>query len=121
MTKELFLSEVVSEINHIREVATPEEKSKLVLEKLDVSSPYFCIYGLMTGHCLSNRAKEITPKKYTYLTTDSYCDDFSFKTKGIKGFTAMEKFLMISNNQEIENILSYIKNETSELNIGNTL
>jgi hypothetical protein len=60
MKKKLSHTEAVfEELNHIKAVATKAELRKLVVKLVDPSESRNCIYGLMTGHCNSDRAQLI--------------------------------------------------------------
>lgn len=47
---------VIEEATKLKEFATPEELANLDYESLSGESKYACIYGQITGNCLSNRA-----------------------------------------------------------------
>ncbi|PHN06964.1 hypothetical protein [Flavilitoribacter nigricans] len=53
------IESVIREIKALREHATAEEKERLDWHEFHPSSDENCIYGLMTGHCDSIRAKEL--------------------------------------------------------------
>ena len=54
-----FLKAVVKECENIKKLTTKEEKNKLNTDMLNPSWYTTCIYGQMTGHCSSGRAKEL--------------------------------------------------------------
>ena len=68
MNKADFIAEVVVELNIIKNNATPVEIDRLNKELFDATLKSQCIYGLMTGDCMSERAREIHGKTYRYAT-----------------------------------------------------
>ncbi len=62
VTKDQFLQDVRAEIDAIKQNATREELDRLNESYFIPDSPTRCIYGLMTGHCDTSRAKEIMDK-----------------------------------------------------------
>lgn len=58
MSKHLYKL-VVKEADNIKKYATEDEISKLNLYYLDGNRVTKCIYGQMTGHCISKRAAEL--------------------------------------------------------------
>lgn len=61
MTEKEFIQEVEREVRFLKENATKDELRVFLDEhtQIDPSSMYGCVYGLMTGHCNSDRAKEL--------------------------------------------------------------
>lgn len=61
---------VIDEATALRKHATEEEISNLDFETLKPDTVNSCIYGQMTGHCFSARAKELIEKscKKVYST-----------------------------------------------------
>lgn len=107
MTKKEFLKEVVWELDEIKKNATKEEISKLNFKDFNHSIVFNCIYGQLTGVSNSDRAKEIVPKKYTFL--DGY-------EKGSM-WTALEKYLFIVGKRKHYQIIQYLKGEIQEIKI----
>lgn len=56
----------------IKDSATKEEKNKLNIHLLDPDSKEQCIYGLLTGHCNSERAIQLLNKYASPLTGAMY-------------------------------------------------
>lgn len=119
MTKEEVYNGIVEEIKTIREKATSEEKANL--NKLDFErySVTRCIYGLMTGHCSSNRAKELMPKSIDNYPkfTDNLIGFFGVAamTNSKQIYTLLEMALFELSDYIINNIIDYIKEETDQL------
>ncbi|MCB1711875.1 MAG: hypothetical protein KDH96_05190 [Candidatus Riesia sp.] len=59
MKKSEFLTSVAQEIEGIKNTATKEELERLDISRFNPENASRCIYGLITGDCLSERAKEI--------------------------------------------------------------
>lgn len=57
--KSKFPDLVVKEAKNLRKLTTFEEKQLLNFSTLDGDSKYDCLYGQITGHCFSPRAKEL--------------------------------------------------------------
>lgn len=121
MTKEEVYDAIVEEIKTIREKTTPEEKAKLNMSQFNRYSPIRCIYGLMTGICTSDRAKELVPKSVTIYPTfgeNNIIIGFfgsSAITTSTKSYTLLEVALFNLSNIIVNNIINYIKEETDQL------
>ena len=59
MKKQEFLDDVMHEINILKKHATPRELAKLDFSIFDYDDSEQCIYGQMTGHCGTRRAKKL--------------------------------------------------------------
>lgn len=125
MRKKDFLDLVMIELNHIKENATTKEIDKLNINFFDHTDSYCCIYGLMTGECSSERARELYSKSFDTISDNNWevYTPFSQQTmrKGNE-FTALEKYLfMISPKQDLsesnkyKEIISYLKGEINEI------
>lgn len=111
MKAEDFLLEVIKEVEHLRDNATQDEKDRLNFDSFDFTNSNRCIYGLMTGHCSSERAKELYPKNIRGLNL--HCD-----IENGTNFTCLERYLFIVATSDYrkskmhENIIDYIKGES---------
>ena len=128
LTKKAFLQEVRDEIEHIKKEATPKEINNLVLSRFDPHMPSSCIYGLMTGRCSSDRALELTPKKYGDV---GRAHDFYENIRGVETFTdlieygtffdealftPLEVYITLK-DAKWTNVIYYLKGEKSELKL----
>lgn len=120
MTKEEVYNAIVEEIKTIREKATSEEKAKLDIEIFNEYSPTQCIYGLMTGNCVSHRANQLMPKSidiYPTFGEDNIIGYFEglATTDSTKSYTLLEVALFNLSKYIVSNIIDYIKEETDQL------
>lgn len=58
-TIEQFKKDVVSEAENIHHFATKDELDRLHYDSFDPNSPRKCIYGLLTGSCISPRGIQL--------------------------------------------------------------
>ncbi len=123
ITRPEFVAEVIAEIENIKAKADKSELNRLNFEKFNYCSPYACIYGQMTGDCKSNRAIELTPKKYQHTgsITNKHTIPFSRQSftqhDTFNYFTALEKYLYMVKDQTHIHIIAYLKGETDTLNL----
>lgn len=106
--------------------ATKKELSLLSLERLSPNHRSKCIYGQMTGDCISDRAEELIIKcntqVYVSLGKDIRESTLSNIPNGHRFemtffyFTPIEKFLYVANDINIGLLVKYLKGEISELN-----
>lgn len=120
MTRAAFVGDVRAEIKHIKKVATSYELRRLDFLKFNENYGDKCIYGQMTGDCTSWRAKEIMPKKYFTIIKDSATSKNmkSFESQDLSGggsFTALEKYLFISDKATHEHIIDFLKGKVNKL------
>lgn len=59
ITKKQFLSDVMHEINMLKQHATAKELSRLNFDAFNPGHSENCVYGQMTFDCESDRAKEL--------------------------------------------------------------
>ena len=131
MKKSKFLKEVMTEINHLRNNATPEEKDRLDFESFIQTSSRQCIYGQMTGHCNSIRAKELYPKTYYYIKNkageyhpNGYLPFSKHEFKDGDRVTPLEKYLYMCANRDgtksktHRHIIDYIKGNRKTLKLA---
>lgn len=119
MDKE-YLEAVKSEICNIKKHATEQEKGALNINLLIPETNGYCIYGLMTGTCHSNRAIELitlcATKEFGFCSIKSDMRvDFKLPTERlIRAFTPLEHY--ITNYRENNaHILNFIKGKTEKL------
>lgn len=117
MKKADFLLEVMAELDNIKAKATKEEIGRLNLESFNPNSPTKCIYGLMTGECFSNRAKELTPKTYDSIGWGNSFGRQQFTKGNMECFTALEKYLYMVKEATHAKIIDYLKGSTSVLEL----
>ena len=122
MKKSEFLQAVQAELDNIKAKATKKEIKKLDFSKLLYFDRENCIYGLMTGECQSERARELQPKHYSA----GFCRGESFSkqiiTKGNQ-FTPLEIYLYIVANKyedrskKHKEIIQYLKGEIKTIEL----
>jgi len=78
ITKEQFLADVRTEVESLKQNATPEEVARLNIEDFNPMNMSKCIYGQMTGSCENKRAKELMDKACVRVTRD---DSRKFENK----------------------------------------
>lgn len=115
MTRKTFLNLTRKEIVHIRNITTPEEKSRLNTEELNPDHVDKGIYGLMTGGAFTDRSMKIMPKKYGFAWRYQI-PDLELYVKIPDGesycrFTPLELFLYVSDYEMHESIIAYIKGD----------
>lgn len=113
-----MLIEVAKELNQIKANATQKELNKLDYESFSSRATDGCVYGQMTGHYQSARAKEIMAKTHDCLEDSFEEDDFA---KG-NSVTLLEKYISYcdyndGNYISIEDILEYLKGERHSLTL----
>jgi len=117
MRRKEFLDMVLEEATHLRNNATDEEKSNLDFSTLATTNIHNCIYGQMTGHCFSKRAKELFAKKFDKLG----CETDTFRKKSFEpvvdeGFSPIEVYITIKGSKN-RSLINYIKGKTNELKL----
>lgn len=140
-----FLRDVLHEVEMLRQHATPEEIAKLNLENFCPTSKSQCIYGQMTGTCISDRARELMAvaciRCMNLPTTDEIdlqqgridIDDPEFVINGeyteqtwkevsvfnVRNFqtmTVLEAYI-ITRYANIKGIMAYLKGEADTLSL----
>jgi len=121
LLKKDFLAEVMTEIEHIKAHATTQEVERLNISFFDHNSPEHCIYGQMTGHCKSERAKVLCPKVYSGIggVSNSKWRKFSEQNfdKLYGEYTPLEKYLYMTKWLMHRGIIRYLKGETQKLKL----
>lgn len=138
-TLENFLQDVAYEVKSLREVATKDELKKLNTFYFNPNNIEKCIYGLMTGTCMSHRAAElmeecvksffvnisvgdiesigeqlIYPNEYRKNTTWI----LNAREHGPNVLTALEHFLMFPEAEpSIKNVIDYLNGKTDILEL----
>lgn len=118
MKKSEFLLEVKAELDNLKAKATKEEISMLNLENFDHNHYSRCIYGQMTGHCDSSRAKMLSPKVYFDLGRGNLFSKQSFQKRERNNcYTALEKYLFMVKKPTHKKIISYLKGEIDTIKL----
>ena len=112
ITEDIFIKEVRKEINTIKRLATKEEINKLDINTFNPLQTNNCIYGQMTGNCLSLRAKELYPKSLHDAVIP--LELFGIHKKGDK-YTYLEEYLFHAYKATKVNIFKYLKGEVKKL------
>ena len=117
-THQEFIDNVMKELDTIKERATSEEIDKLDLKTFDHKSYMACIYGQMTGSCISSRASEIYDKS---VQTIAFINDGQLikirTTDDHIGSTELEHFLFYSTCEMHRNIIDYLKGKRETLTL----
>lgn len=137
-TKKQFLEDVAKEAKALRKHATKEELAKLDFKRLDPHSSYSCIYGQMTGNCVSERANDLISKCAKKLidfkeyagwdisdAIETAVDKKPTKIflsrhrkENILNFiSSIEAFIMLNDDSKNENLIAYLKGETNDLKL----
>lgn len=117
MRKALFLIAVRAEIKRIKRLATSEEIDRLDFSKFSHTNVMTCIYGQMTGHCYSDRARAIMPKSFNEISP-GFDDATKYKELTFKkgdDFTYMEKYLYICSPNTRKHIIDFLKGKVKVL------
>ena len=110
MNKE-FKQEVQEELDTIKAKATKEEIAKLDFEGFNADSSDSCIYGQMTGCCVSVRANELMPKGYSELYKGFGLDKIG------NHFTRLEQYLCLVDSAQHEKVIQYLKGEIESIEL----
>ena len=113
MTEKEFIAEVRKEILTIKKLATDEEKSRLDIKKFSPDFIHTCLYGLMTGHCHSARAKELYAKSLFFIAQEYHAEDIA-RNQGTT-YTALEQYIMYVGAKTHRSIIDFIKGDEPEL------
>lgn len=113
-----FVKMVRKEIKALKFNATKRELNKLNFDEFDHTSKFNCIYGQMTGHCRSKRAKELTPKIFAAKAT-FYLHFREVDVRDGLWFTALEHYLFWANDKTKKNIIDYLQGRKQRLFLDN--
>jgi hypothetical protein len=95
-TFDQLIEDVRKEAEALRVHATKEELGRLDISKLDPTKTNLCVYGLMSGHCNSDRAVSLIKScARRYVKTASICD--------IK-YEGFEQILKIINGETVDDL-----------------
>ena len=122
MTEKKFYDMVLDELKHLKENATPEEIAKLKFDTFNHANGQECIYGQMTGSCISSRAKELYSKHFKNVAL-AVTNEVLFNDKnnaywniGYK-YTALERYLFMIDKKAHNQILNYLKGQIDDIKI----
>lgn len=119
---------VKEEADNLKKYATRKEIDRLNFYEVNPHSKTKCIYGQMTGNCISDRAEELI-----YMCCTNVYDghdgrvDVDIKDAKLIGpptehgrficnfkfFTPIEKFLYVADFSQIKKLVLYLKNITA--------
>lgn len=142
ITKGRFLADVMHEIDMLKKHATDKEKSNLNFFSFNPDSKYSCIYGQLTGSCVSWRAKKLMKlscirvfdrkpdtkgevllisgniSDNLYLVNGSYNSQMwdGNNRDGFRYMSSVEGYILASDAKNAE-IIAYIKGEQGELSL----
>lgn len=141
ITREQFLQDVRTEVESLKANATPEEISKLNINKFNYDRKDNCIYGQMTGSCESARAKELMDSACVRVTDATYFQSdhsFDVQVKNINGeytgqtwlepygdgsyrrkygMISMVEFYIFLKGASPKNIIDYLRGYVTELDL----
>lgn len=83
MKKQDFLNDVEHEVRMLKKHGTKEELARMDLDGFQPEHQEHCIYGQMTGSCVSKRAKILMDKSCVRVFSS---DPFRFKDMNYNGF-----------------------------------
>jgi len=111
---------VRDEAARLREFATVEERGRLDIKKLDWGDSKICFYGLLTGNCFSERARELlnlcaVPFSFT-LTEYIEPKHASFRHPNARDFSPIEFYICQRYAKNAE-LIAYLKGETDTLDL----
>lgn len=130
---------VQNELNHLRKEATQEEIGKLDFETFRHHKGNCCIYGQMTGGCLSERALELQKKEFLMIHAPTRFSSYNkvrggkvypFQTMhtsvigvpdGLKDLTALELYLFMANLKGHKMVIAYLQSKTDTINLESYL
>lgn len=143
-TREQFIEDVKAEAMALRENATEDERHKLSFRTLRPRDYDSCIYGQMTGNCVSDRASLLIFKcctRYFDMPQDEsgfYVDSFDKikkyangkKVKGVHSgrqlketrigdishFSSIETYILWPQAKR-KNLIAYLRGETDTLDL----
>lgn len=119
-------AEVRKEAEALREQATDIELERLNFNRLEPMSRSYCIYGQIAGDCRSQRATELLKACATPYSESLYVRPaklreekrrkVTFEPKALTYFSPIEVYI-VNEGAKRENLVSYLKGETSELEL----
>lgn len=139
-TKEQFLADVSKEVKALKKYATKEELNKLNFYWFKPHRKDKCIYGQMTGSCLSNRASKLIfqcCKRFvknnsstciskggfgiikeqingTYVGANKSLEELKRDRNNIHHLSSLESYIFLPKAKN-RNVISYLKGETQKL------
>lgn len=116
---EWLLEEVRNEIETIKIKASPYEISRLDIETFRPSSMEKCIYGQLTLHSTTVRAKELYPKSLYFddLRKDVSSIREENKVESGRHATLMEYYLLKVDFNQRKHIIDYLKGDEDKLTL----
>lgn len=125
---------VIDEAILLKQHATKEEINKLNYKKLDGCSRYSCIYGQITGNCVSERAYELIRNccHRVYRPTDDFStlagrlngkpkvlekpsSRLSHYVSPIENFLFKNKINEWATSEKVEKLVAFLKGESDKL------
>jgi len=120
-TKTEYLTAVKNELFRIRQLTTPEQKSRLIPEYFDPDDAFKCVYGLLYGYawCLEalnakNRFAEHYRIKYD---TMPYQDFVEIQRVSDKHWATPLEHYLNAYPQDNDAIVDYLRKETDQLQL----
>jgi hypothetical protein len=126
--------QVVIEAGELRQFTTSEERSKLNYDDFQPDNGSSCIYGLLTGNYLTDRARSLiiqcsqkvlipTNRYYDLISTavfsnekpESIGERIEIRYGGF--YSPIEQYVLLETDQEkIKSLIAYLKRETNVFN-----
>lgn len=120
---------VKQEAINLKKYATKEEIARLNFKDFQYQNAYGCIYGLMTGTCLSDRANDLIIKccKKVYAPTQNCQSMFRYDElikphkvhwgRTLRFASPIEKWLFLVEGDLHKRLIQFIKGEIEELKL----
>lgn len=123
MTREELNAMTLEELVTIKANARAEEIKRLNFETFSNVVSNACIYGQMTGSCISMRARQIYPKIFRHLNIEytygiqkvSSMESQNFEPGD--SFTPLEKYLLLVDEAQHKEVIKYLKGEVETIEL----
>jgi hypothetical protein len=116
---------VIAEAESIRQYATFQERGRLDFETFNPSERSYCIYGQMTGHCDSERGKELIRlcaiRPFSARLPDYSPPDFpvyqpdNMTSAWVREYTALEFYVVLASREQCRLLLQYLIGQRDSL------
>lgn len=126
--------QVAIEAGELRQFTTEEERRNLNYDDFIPDKGNSCIYGLLTGNYLTDRARSLiiqcsqrilipTSLVYDVITTAIFSDESPelinerTESRYLEFYSPIEKYILLEEDQDkIKNLISYIKRKVNVFN-----
>lgn len=127
--------QVAIEAGELRQFTTEEERSRLNYDDFIPDKGNSCIYGLLTGNYLTDRARSLiiqcsqriliptNPAGYDIISTAVFSNESPesinerTESRYLEFYSPIEKYILLEEDQDkIKNLISYIKRKVNVFN-----